>query len=104
MKSCKQRINSYWKSTKENIERYLNGKEDLDSLLLGIDYVEPGTFKNQSKGYHRIQFSWGGPSDELRVFGPEKVEYWFLDWFDGASIDVTDDPVVQEFINDLIEL
>ena len=35
--------------------------------------------------------SWGGPSDELRfVVGASHeiifVEYWLLDWFDGASI------------------
>jgi hypothetical protein len=61
---------------------------------LAFDYVEPHTFDNQPEGYWRWQFSWGGPSDELRGFVNEhgelhRVEYWYMDWFDGASLDVT---------------
>ena len=58
---------------------------------LCFDYVEPGTFGDQQEqGYFRYQLSWGGPSDEFRFFvdwegDPYKIEYWFMDWFDGAS-------------------
>jgi len=103
MKTCKQRVNSSWKNTRKDIKSYLAGDLELDSLLLSVEYIEPGTFNNK-RGYHRLLFSWGGPSDELRVFSPDKVEYWFLDWHDGASIDVTNDPVVQKFINNVLEL
>ena len=62
---------------------------------LCFDKVEPNTFKDQKLGYWRWQLSWGGPSDEFRIFVDEdkniyKIEYWFLDWGDGASIIVKD--------------
>ena len=57
---------------------------------LSFDYVAPDTFKDQEQGYFRYQISWGGPSEEFRFYvgaelNPYKIEFWFLDWFDGAS-------------------
>jgi len=57
---------------------------------LCFDYVPDGTFSDQDEGYFRYQLSTGGPGDEFRFFvgydhRPYRVEYWFLDWFDGAS-------------------
>ena len=62
---------------------------------LCFDKVEPNTFQDQKLGYWRWLLSWGGPSDEFRIFVDEdkniyKIEYWFLDWGDGASIIVKD--------------
>ena len=62
---------------------------------LCFDKVEPNTFQDQKLGYWRWHLSWGGPSDEFRIFVDEdkniyKIEYWYLDWFDGASIIVKD--------------
>jgi hypothetical protein len=62
---------------------------------LSIDYVLPNTFKGQRAGYLRYQISWGGPSDEFRFYfvpgeyKPYKIEYWFMDWFDGAKVTCT---------------
>jgi DnaJ-class molecular chaperone len=47
----------------------------------------------EEEGYFRYQLSWGGPSDEFRIFALKesdewnlyRIEYWFMDWFDGAS-------------------
>jgi hypothetical protein len=83
-------------------ERYRNGKEqddDFGTLAdygLSFDYVAPDTFNDQREGYFRYQISWGGPSDEFRFFAnPDgschRVEYWFMDWFDGACRVVTGD-------------
>ena len=57
---------------------------------LSFDYVAPDTFTDQDEGYFRYQLSWGGPSTEFRFytnpdFSPHRIEYWFLDWWDGAS-------------------
>lgn len=57
---------------------------------LSFDFVAAGTFDDQEEAYFRYQLSWGGPSDEFRFFvNPDlschRIEYWFLDWFDGAS-------------------
>lgn len=58
---------------------------------LSLDYVEPNTWKNQVKGYTRWQISWGGPSEEFRLYdNSTRVEFWFLDWFDGAFSIVPD--------------
>ena len=60
----------------------------FDEYGLSFDYVAPSTFNGQTRGYFRYQLSWGGPSDEFRFYtdenlDPYRVEYWFLDWFDG---------------------
>ena len=85
-KSCEERIQNEWKSRQQDLEKY-----GTDSEALSFDYVPPNTFDKQPEGYWRWQFSWGGPSDELRGYVNEhkelhRLEYWFLDWFDGASL------------------
>ena len=70
-----------------------------------LDFVEAGTFREQREDYVRYQFSWGGPSDELRFYKNGDIEYWFLDWFDGACINVTDDNTaidIRDFLSGII--
>ena len=67
--------------------------EALDNYGLSFDYVAPHTFTDQTEGYYRWQLSWGGPSDEFRIYvdemtRPDRVEYWFIDWFDGAKVEI----------------
>jgi len=103
---CKDRIRAHYGSRMADLramvkaEREGNeaGPEDtgpLNEYGLCFDYVAPETFKGQRRGYWRYQLSWGGPSDEFRFYAErsgvredaytvEKVEYWFLDWWDGA--------------------
>ena len=83
---------------------------DLGSLFdygLSFDYVAPQTFNDQLEGYFRYQLSWGGPSDEFRIYANRiseydwsiyKIEYWFLDWFDGAKINVTGETFFDELL------
>jgi len=72
--------------------------EDLGNMFdygLAFDYVAPETFgEDQEEGYFRYQLSWGGPSDEFRVFADKRgewswsvyrVTYNFMDWYDGAE-------------------
>ena len=70
---------------------YVEDLGNLNEYGLSFDYVPPGTFTDQKIGFFRYQISWGGPSDEFRFYtNPDfscyKVEYWFLDWFDGAKV------------------
>ena len=75
---------------------------------LSIDYIEPNTFEDQEHGYIRYQLSWGGPSDELRFYLDDnkqlyKSEYCYKDWFDGAVIDVSDEPIINDLWHDFIQ-
>ena len=84
--SCAERIDEQWKDRQEDLK-------DPEYEALGFDYVEPNTFEHQLEGYWRWQFSWGGPSDELRAYVNEnkeihRLEYWFMDWGDGAKLQV----------------
>ena len=65
--------------------------EDPEYEALGFDYVEPHTWDDQPEGYWRWQFSWGGPSDELRGYVNghgelHRLDYWSLYWGDGAHV------------------
>lgn len=72
--------------------------DEFNEYGLSFDYVAPYTFgSGQDRGYWRYQLSWGGPSDEIRFYGDyisryycamSYAEYWYMDWFDGASIRV----------------
>jgi hypothetical protein len=83
---------------------YQSGDEEGDPEIgsfneygLCFDFVAPETFENQNYGYYRYQLSYGGPSDEFRFMTEDPnapappVEYWFLDWFDGAHIHLKGD-------------
>jgi hypothetical protein len=101
-KTCKQRVRGelrsrisdlekLWKAYREGNEKSVDDLGTFNEYGLSFDYVAPGTFENQKRGYFRYQLSWGGPSDEFRFYcdenlNPTLIEYWFLDWFDGAHI------------------
>jgi hypothetical protein len=82
----------------KDYEGYEDFFDYVNQSGLSFDFVEAGTFEDQSKGYWRFQMSWGGPSDEFRIYTDydkniNYIEYWYMDWFDGASIRVNDDVI-----------
>ena len=87
--TCAELVDEQWKDRQEDLK-------DPEYEALAFDYVEPHTFNDQPEGYWRWQFSWGGPSDELRGYVNEhgelhRLEYWYLDWGDGAHVQVDQD-------------
>lgn len=103
--TCETRIDGRLMSRLDDLSRlwaaYCDGVESLDDLGniyeygLSFDCVAPDTFPDQHEGYFRYQLSWGGPSDEFRFYvNPDyschRIEYWFLDWFDGVHRILTD--------------
>ena len=99
-KTCAERIDEQWRDRKEDLK-------DPDYDYLGFNYVEPHTFTDQLEGYWRWQFSWGGPSDELRAFvNPDhsihRVEYWFMDWMDGAKLELQPDEPAWQRMSEMI--
>jgi len=104
-------IGKLWKLYQDNPDAsdYELGK--FDEYGLCFDYVAIGTFKDQKRGYFRWQLSWVGPADEFRFyvdehFDPVEIEYWFLDWFDGASLTLSgrDYDLLEEIFNDFKSL
>ena len=104
--------NYYDGSQKEEHDQY-DGYEDLydyvNQTALCWDYVEKGTFDDQERGYFRLQLSWGGPGDEFRIYvdydkSIDYIEYWYLDWYDGASVRVGADTVSYDICRDFLEV
>uniref|UniRef100_A0A7C3WVP1 Uncharacterized protein n=1 Tax=Dictyoglomus turgidum TaxID=513050 RepID=A0A7C3WVP1_9BACT len=87
-KSCEERVDEHLKSRIADLEEFIeNGDiEGLQDYHLWFDYVN----EEEEEPYFRYQLSTGGPGDEFRffcdhAFRPYRVEYWFLDWYDGAN-------------------
>ena len=102
----------YDQSEPEEHDQY-EGYEDLidyvNQTALCWDYVEKGTFDDQERGYFRLQLSWGGPGDEFRIYvdydkSIDYIEYWYLDWYDGASVRVGSDTESYDICRDFLEL
>ena len=71
---------------------------------LSFDYQPAADVR---RGYWTYQLSTGGPGDEFRIYemchkvvgelvdeyhvSVDRIEYWFFDWFDGASIELIGD-------------
>lgn len=94
--------------------------DSIDSIIvdcrrdygLSVDVVPAGTFDDIDQSFVRYQFSWGGPSDELRLFfdnySGESVlthaEYRYMDWGDGASVDVSNDELINIIWDDFSDI
>ena len=98
--TCENRIAGEMASRAADYRRYMNEPElyengeeaDLppfNEYGYGVSYVEPYTWQDQERGYWRLELSGGGPSDDVRFFSRDRVEYWFMDWGDGAHRDIT---------------
>ena len=102
-KPCSARVKDMWYARKIDLS------DPKWTDWLGFDYVEPGTWEDQLEGYYRWQFSWGGPSDELRAYvnlnkSIHRLEYWFMDWHDGAKVEVNKDEEAWQRTQEMIEM
>ena len=98
---CEDRIDAELRREIENLEKLLklayrnpeaydDNLGNLNEYGLDFSYIPPNTWEEQKEGYFRYQLSWGGPSDEFRFyvnpdFSVYRIEYVFLDWYDGAK-------------------
>ena len=111
-KTCKDLVNESYESLLDEWSEVINRNESLFEYVvenvLCFDYVEAETFTDQKKDYYRLQLSWGGPSDEFRIYTDKDlnidyVQYWYLDWYDGASIMVKH-KIVLEVLNEFLSM
>ena len=92
-----------------NHENYGEWSRCFNESILAFDFIEANTFDNQPDGYHRLQLSWGGPGDEVRYYTKDehekfyKITYSYMDWFDGAEIEVFDD-IWHNIFNDFTDI
>jgi len=94
---CKDMVRPIWRSRSKEIDALLRGESDteLDEYFLSVCYEPAGSENDLLEGYAEFLISWGGPSEELRLYydlnatKPYKAIYWYKDWFDGVSLDVT---------------
>lgn len=112
-KKQKEAFTSYFGYNLEDLtedQQQEKATEALCNYGLSIDYVTPNTFKGQKAGYLRWQISWGGPSSEWRFYfvpnenKPYKIEYWYMDWFDGAKVTCTKGDIANrlwDWLNDI---
>jgi hypothetical protein len=97
---CKDKYNKFFYC--EDFFDYVN------SNALSWDWVDAEDEKNP--GYFRLQLSWGGPSDEFRIYtigdtlDIDCVNYHYMDWFDGASIPVFEDSISWEVCQMILDL
>lgn len=111
--TCEERVDEHLSSRLAAIKAMWDAEQDgledgdpeygpLHEYGLSFDYVAPGTWKDQDEGYWRYQLSWGGPSDEFRFYASSpkdkcyKIEYWFLDWGDGAKRHVKGNKLIED--------
>lgn len=100
---CVDKVGKAYESRMDDLRKLCNDTDDIEGFYaygLGIDKVEAGTFEGQREDYIRYQLSWGGPSEEFRIYRYGNIEFWYLDWFDGASVDVTGEDA--KIIHDIV--
>lgn len=79
------------------IEEIKNKYGSPDEYGLSLDFVEEGTFTDQKEPYIRFQLSWGGPSEEFRIYATNEIEFWFMDWYTGEHKNLDDEEKEQVF-------
>jgi len=99
MKSCKERIHAHLQDRIKDVEQALKAEENEYGKIVidGEEYEDLFDWINQyalvySDDPHyrakRLELSWGGPQDYFLFFEDGTIEYHFLDWFDGAKIEL----------------
>lgn len=102
-RTCEERINSSMEDLEESLVEVLEHYNDGDNNGVWNNYPLAVTDYQVTK----IEFSWGGPSDFLKVFhdGTEiySVEYHFQDWFDGAMRKVEEGTNIWKYAQTVID-
>lgn len=93
-KSCKGRIDKELKERIEDFKNALEGKypneEEFEDFLEWLNCYALAYDDDPYYRAKRLELSYGGPQDYFLFFydqegGRYRIEYHFLDWFDGAE-------------------
>lgn len=101
--TCEERIDAHLEALEEDIQGIIQAYYNGDDEGVWNNYP----LAVSTRAITKIEFSWGGPSDFLKVEheGAEviAVTYHFQDWFDGAVRDVKEGSKVWEYVRTVIE-
>ena len=95
-KTCEEKIDESLKSIIEDVKEALVSANKNDGrVIIGDDEYEDLNewLNNYALSYDddlhyrakKLELSWGGPSDYFLFFEDGTIEYYYLDWFDGAK-------------------
>lgn len=79
---CAQRIGEHLQGRLEDIKDILKAEDQIEALNeLALCYEDDPHYRAK-----KLELSTGGPADGFRFFENEdRIEYYFQDWFDGAT-------------------
>ena len=97
-----QALRNYEENNYEKIE--IDGYEYEDVLDWLIDY-SLGVYDDNYYRAKRLELSWGGPQDYFLYFPKlERIEYHYLDWYDGASLVLDEDGEAFKIMKEIFKL
>ena len=108
--TCADRVADHWNNRRGDLREFRDAGPGTDftnpegyefyEYALCFDYVDQ---IGKAPGYWRYQMSTGGPQEEIRYYATKDipsdgylgdmtcVEFWLLDWFDGAPAELVGD-------------
>lgn len=111
---CKDLVGPAWKNRYAQLLQYVdnpefiphgNGKEDgpeeeyicplFHVFLEGKDVGYWPMSENMDTDFFQLTFSYGGPSEEIRIFPNDTAEFRYHDWADGAGIPIEDKRIIR---------
>jgi hypothetical protein len=87
--TCAERIGKELRGRIEDFEAALRGEYPEGRYEDFIEWINEYALAYSDDPYYRakrLELSWGGPQDYFLFFEDGTIEYWFLDWFDGAKL------------------
>ena len=103
----KDRTIESFKSRHEDLKRFYINQHVSEYIDDDIEHEFYNYFLSVDVAYDefvRFQISYGGPQEEFRIFKDGHIEYCFLDWFTGYSLDVTDNKIAQWLKESFIDI
>ena len=115
-KTCEERIDqklrtriNQFKQALESYEKHgkvIIGKDEVyEDLIDWLNHIALAFDEDPHYRAKRLELSYGGPQDYFLFFEDGTIEYHFLDWFDGASRELTgEDYEIMEQVFDYINI
>jgi len=98
--SCKERIN-------RNLRKRIKQFKEINQSEDPIEKINEVALALTETKVYKLELSWGGPSDHFVFEYDEKnkeiikIEYHFLNWFDGATVSLSPDSEEWEIAEEL---